>query len=274
MSTPYLSHLSKRWHYLHKSVKYNDSGQVLDVWRTKDAPDRAPVLIWIPGGAWISGSRFTMQGHALLSQLVDQGWICLSIDYRTAPLHRWPDPINDVRSALSWARAHVVELGGNPDFIVVAGASAGGHLALLTGLTDQVSATVSLYGSYDWQSQRTWWRKVFMEYVQDVVVGKRLSHSPNLFEAASPMAQIHADAPPMMIVHGARDRIISVKEARRFYDKMFQTSRSRVHYLEVPAGHAFDLMDSVHAPKAVWEICQFLEDTYLTSSNNSIIQQA
>ena len=111
--------------------------QLLDVWRPKELPQQpAPVLIFVPGGAWVHGSRM-LQGYALMSHLAEQGWVCLSIDYRVAPNHRWPQHITDVKTAIAWARANVDKFGGDRNFVAVAGCSAGGHLAALAGLTPE-----------------------------------------------------------------------------------------------------------------------------------------
>ena len=108
---------------------------LLDVWRRKDLPSEpAPVLLFVPGGAWVHGSRL-LQGYALMSHLAEMGWVCLSIDYRVAPHHRWPAHITDVKTAIAWARANVDKFGGDRNFVAVAGTSAGGHLAALAGLT-------------------------------------------------------------------------------------------------------------------------------------------
>jgi acetyl esterase/lipase len=118
------------------SVRYgNLPSQLLDVWRAKELPvERAPVLIFVPGGAWVHGSR-VLQGYALMSHLAEMGWVCLSIDYRVAPHHRWPAHITDVKTAIAWARANVDKFGGDRNFIAIAGCSAGGHLSALAGLT-------------------------------------------------------------------------------------------------------------------------------------------
>ncbi|PRC47090.1 esterase, partial [Mycobacterium sp. ITM-2017-0098] len=88
------------------SVPYGDEpGQLLDVWRRADLAGPAPVLVFIPGGAWIFGSR-VLQGHELMAHLAELGWVCLSVQYRTSPKHRWPRQIIDVKAAIAWARAN------------------------------------------------------------------------------------------------------------------------------------------------------------------------
>ena len=62
-----------------------------------------------------------LQGYALMSHLAEMGWVCLSIDYRVAPHHRWPAHITDVKTAIAWARANVDKFGGDRNFVAVAG---------------------------------------------------------------------------------------------------------------------------------------------------------
>jgi acetyl esterase/lipase len=175
--------------YLYRpSIRYGSHpAQLLDVWRRKDLPPApAPVLIFVPGGAWVHGSR-TLQGYALLSHLAERGWICLAIDYRVAPHHRWPRHIIDVKTAIAWARANVDKFGGDRNFVAVAGCSAGGHLSALAGLTandpeyqaelpdcsdTSVDAVVGIYGRYDWEDRSTAERVRFIDFLERVVCGE------------------------------------------------------------------------------------------------------
>lgn len=256
---PYLTFRGHRDRYVQHTVTYQGS-QRLDIWRDA-AGRRLPILIFVPGGAWVSGSRATGQGHALMSRLVRHGWMCLSIDYRTAPMHRWPAQWEDVNAAVRWAREYGSQYGGDPNFVAIAGASAGGHLATLAGLTPGlVDAAVSLYGSYDWVDRSTLWRKVFMNYLERVVVGRGYSECPEVFRDASPILMANAGAAPMMIIHGDRDTLIPVREARWFYRRLSDVSFSDVGYLEIPGGvHGFDLVHPGQTVTATRAISDFLE---------------
>ena len=90
--------IRQRRHLYRRGVHYGNSpAQVLDVWRRQDLPAQpAPVLIFVPGGAWVHG-KCMGQGSALVSRLAEQGWVCLTIDYRVAPHHRWPRHLTDAR---------------------------------------------------------------------------------------------------------------------------------------------------------------------------------
>jgi acetyl esterase/lipase len=107
--------LRQRRYLYRRAVHYGKHpAQVLDVWRRKDLPAQpAPVLVFLPGGAWVHG-RCVGQGSALMSRLAQQGWVCLAVDYRAAPHYRWPRHIVDVKTAIAWARAA-------PPFLVIHG---------------------------------------------------------------------------------------------------------------------------------------------------------
>lgn len=268
--------LQHRRHLYRGAVRYGDHTEnVLDVWRRKDLPAQpAPVLIFVPGGAWVHGGRM-LQGYALLSHLAEQGWVCLSIDYRVAPQHPWPAHLTDVKTAIAWARANVDKFGGDRDFVAVAGCSAGGHLAALAGLTENdpdmqtelpegsdtsVDAVVGVYGRYDWVDRSTAERVRFLDFLERVVVRKRLDRHPEVFHRASPMHRVHGDAPPFLLVHGSADTVIPVRQARDFADRLRSVSRSAVSYLELPgAGHGFDLLDGARTGSAATAVGLFLD---------------
>jgi acetyl esterase/lipase len=262
--------------YLHRtSVRYGKHPvQLLDVWRRKDLPVRpAPVLIFVPGGAWVHGGR-QLQGYALMSQLAEMGWICLSVQYRVSPHHRWPSHITDVKSAIAWARANVDKFGGDRNFIAVAGCSAGGHLSALAGLTandpemqtelppgsdTSVDAVVGIYGRYDWEDRSTVERDRFVDFLERVVVKRRIDRHPEVFRDASPIARIHPDAPPFLVIHGSSDTVIPVAQARSFVERLRSISRSLVSYVELPgAGHGFDMTDGARTGATSTAIGLFL----------------
>jgi acetyl esterase/lipase len=266
--------------YLHRtSVRYGKHPvQLLDVWRRKDLPVRpAPVLIFVPGGAWVHGGR-TLQGYALLSQLAELGWVCLSVEYRVSPHHRWPAHITDVKTAIAWARANVDKFGGDRDFIAVAGCSAGGHLAALAGLTGNdpdmqselpsgsdttVDAVVGIYGRYDWEDRSTVERARFVDFLERVVVRRSIERHPEVFRDASPIARIHPDAPPFLVIHGSKDHVIPVAQARSFVERLRSVSRSVVSYVEFPgAGHGFDLTDGARTGPMAAAVGLFLNQIH------------
>jgi acetyl esterase/lipase len=276
---PFWRALEHRRNVYRTSVQYGDSPtQLLDVWRPAELPSEpAPVLIYLPGGAWVHGSRL-LQGYALMSHLAEQGWVCLSIDYRVAPNHRWPQHLTDVKTAIAWARANVDKFGGDRNFIAISGGSAGGHLAALAGLTPNdpelqadlpadsdtsVDAVVGIYGRYDWADRSTPEREEFVDFLERVVVRHRIDKHPEIFQAASPIARVRPDAPPFLVIHGSGDTVIPVQQARDFVQELRSVSESVVSYIELPgAGHGFDMTDGARTGSMATAIGLFLGEVY------------
>jgi acetyl esterase/lipase len=278
---PLWSARRQRRKYLYaEAVNYGDDpSQALDVWRKAELSDGpAPVLIFVPGGGWISGSR-RFQGYAMMAQLAELGWVCLSIDYRVSPRYRWPTQIVDVKAAVAWAKENADSFGGTPEFVAVAGCSAGGHLAALTALTEHdpayaadlpymsdssVDAAVCLYGCYDWEDRSTRDRSLFQGFLERFVVGQRFDQHPEVFRAASPIARIHSGAPPLLVLHGSADKAIPVVGARAFVERLRAISRAPVGYVELPgAQHGFDMTDGASTAPAVAAISLFLSEIRL-----------
>ena len=265
------------------SVRYGDHpSQLLDVWRRKDLPtEPAPVLIFVPGGAWIIGTRL-LQGYALMSHLAEKGWVCLSIDYRCSPHNRWPQHITDVKTAIAWAHANVDRFGGDRNFVAIAGCSAGGHLAALAGLTGNdpemqvdlpegsdttVDAVVGIYGRYDWEDRSTPERDRFVDFLERVVVNRKIAKHPEIFRKASPIARVHPDAPPFLIVHGSGDTVIPAAQARSFVERLRSVSHSVVSYAELPgAGHGFDMTCGTRTASMATAIGLFLNQIHRNRS--------
>ena len=105
----------------------------LDVHRSRLAPpEKAPVMVYIHGGAWIIGDK-REQGKPMMYELVARGWVCVAINYRLSPKATWPDHIVDAKRAVAWVKEHIAEYGGDPSFVAVSGGSAGGHLCRVVG---------------------------------------------------------------------------------------------------------------------------------------------
>ncbi|KAG0257368.1 hypothetical protein DFQ27_005173 [Actinomortierella ambigua] len=108
----------------------------LDIYRPNEVAmgsDR-PVLIYIHGGgSWTKGSK-RITGP-LVTEMLNQEWVVVSIDYRRSSRAGYPTQLIDCKRALRWIKAEIDVFGGNPNNLVVAGDSSGGHLAAMLALT-------------------------------------------------------------------------------------------------------------------------------------------
>jgi acetyl esterase/lipase len=257
-----------------RNLPYGPHGRrnMLDVLRRKDRPTGCPVLVNVHGGAWIIGDK-EQQARPLMHHLASDGWVCVSINYRLSPRGTFPDHIVDVKRALAWVKEHIAEYGGDPDFVVLSGGSAGGHLAALAALTagdptfqpgfegadTRVRACVPFYGVYDFTNRSGKGRREFRPYVEQLVFKRRFDEAPELFDRASPMSHVSADAPPFLVVHGTNDTLVPVEEARWFVDLLRAASKTPVAYVELPlAQHAFEVFTSARTAFVIRGVARFL----------------
>lgn len=249
----------------------------LDIWRRPDLDrgGRAPVLLQVPGGAWMTGNK-RGQAHPLMSHLTELGWVCVSINYRHSPRNTWPDHIVDVKRAIAWVKAHIADYGGDRDFVAITGGSAGGHLSSLAALTPndrrfqpgfgdadtRVQAAVPFYGVYDFTRTEALHPEM-IPTLQRYVFKQRLAEFPASYQAASPVTYVDPGAPPFFVLHGRNDSFIPVEQARGFVARLREESRQPVVYAELPfAQHAFDIFGSVRAAHAAVAVEQFLAEIY------------
>ncbi|HJP73045.1 MAG TPA: alpha/beta hydrolase [Pseudonocardiaceae bacterium] len=249
--------------------------QVLDIWRRPDLPldAGAGVLVAVHGGSWVGGNK-RLASPGLLAELAGRGWVCVSIDYRLGPRNRWPNQIVDVKKAIAWVRANIAEHGGDPSFVAISGGSAGGHLAALAALTGNdpefqpgfadadtsIQAAALLYGVYDLTARNEDGSTRLRDYLRRVLFDADFADDPATWRAASPVYRLHADAPPMFVVHGDRDEIVSVGQARQFIEAA--RPLSAFGYAELPyAHHAFDIVPSARSRATEYAIGQFLDVT-------------
>ena len=136
-----------------KTITYKVVGDVeimADVYGADESAPR-PVIAWFHGGALIMGSRTAVPKQVIeLSQR--QGFLLISFDYRLAPQAKLPEIIEDLKDGLNWIRTSGPKLfKADPSKMVVAGASAGGYLAMMSGITidPPPTAIVSYYGFAD-----------------------------------------------------------------------------------------------------------------------------
>ncbi|MEV6608341.1 alpha/beta hydrolase [Kutzneria sp. NPDC051319] len=248
-------------------VRYSGDQQ-LDVWR-KAGVTGAPVLIQVHGGSWTGGDR-RQQNLPLLAHMADNGWVCVAVDYRLGPKNRWPAQIVDVKRAIAWVRDNIERYGGDPSFIAVTGGSAGGHLAGLAALTGNdpafqpgfedadtsIQAGALLYGVYDLSAFNEDGSSGLRDHIQRVMIDDDPDSAA--FRDASPIHRLTADAPPLLVVHGDRDEIVSVDQAREFATRARELG-SPFGYAELPyAHHAFDSVAGARTVATAHAVEQFL----------------
>ncbi len=258
--------------------------RLLDLVLPSGQPTNAPILVQIHGGAWIIGHK-AQQARPLMHYMAARGFICVSINYRLSPRARWPDHLIDVKHALAWVREHIAEYGGDPNFVIVTGGSAGGHLASMIALTanepryqpgfEQVDTSVRgaipFYAPYDFLDREKKQPTIGLRLlIKLLVIGKSRRDAPELYHDASPLSHVHEHAPPFLVIHGSHDSLAPIEEARLFVERLRAVSQNPVAFAELPfAQHAFEVFHSPRALHAVHGAHRFaaaLHAAYLRSA--------
>jgi acetyl esterase/lipase len=224
-----------------------------------------PVVVWVHGGAWMLGNRHVLPGALRPGQLVDAllaaGLAVATVEYRHAREARFPAQLHDVKAAVRWLRHHAAPTGINPARIGIAGESAGGHLAALVGLTAErpdLEGDVGVRGPQQRRRRR------------GLVRGRRRGHHartgdpPHVAaalppedlvpplealldgadaatrEQVSPLAHVHAGAPPFLLLHGTADTVVPHEQSELLAAALRDVGAT-VRLESVPgAGHGWD----------------------------------
>ncbi len=249
---------------IHRNVAYGPLARHrLDVWRLPTTPSNAPVIFYLHGGAWTFGDK-REQGRPMLHEFVRRGWIVVASNYRLAPRFPWPAQIEDATRALGWIKKNIETFGGDSDRVVVAGGSAGGHLASLLALTANdptwrpeemgdvqdwtARGAISFYGVLEMTGDEALWRglgRTIRRLLERRIVQLPFAGNEELYRTLSPYERITAQSPPFFVVQGVNDTLVEVNVARGFVAKFRAVAFAPIYYVELPfTQHAFDLTAS------------------------------
>jgi acetyl esterase/lipase len=207
----------------------NNYDAKLDVYKRRDTTGPQPTLIWIHGGGWTGGNK-----EAALTSLMpwfEMGWNVVNVEYRLARVSLAPAAVEDCLCALRWVAAQAKTYDFDTSRLVVSGDSAGGHLALTTGMIPEsagldrecpgvplpkVAAIVNWYG---------------ITQVGDLLDGLDrkayavawLSSQPNRDEIAkrvSPLTYVRPGLPPVLTIHGDADPTVPYTQAVRLHEAL------------------------------------------------------
>jgi acetyl esterase/lipase len=190
---------------------------------------RAPLIVWVHGGAWRSGSKKSMP----LSKLVEEGYPIASVDYRLSTQARFPAQIHDIKAAVRFLRSHGERWQLSTKKILVAGDSAGGHLAALVGVSNgnselegdigndrnqssNVQGIMSFYGAANLTTilkQSTPHGLEVRVPALDLLLGGQPEAVPELARLASPAFHVDRRDPPLLLLHGDQDPQMPINQS-------------------------------------------------------------
>ena len=185
--------------------------------------EKRPVIIYFHGGSWSEGKPDW--DFNACRYYADQGWVAATVEYRIADRHgSLPmESVMDAKSAVRWIRENAEAFNIDTEKVVVAGNSAGGHLAMMTAMDEALNeagedtsvsavpnAVMVNSGVFDLTDEGSWIRRGLRERGLD----------EGLVTTISPVYIVRKDMPPMLIIHGTEDRNVPFETATAFVKKM------------------------------------------------------
>ena len=234
-----------------------------------------PTIIFIHGGGWKEGHRSAYNRQIV--RAAKRGYVAVTISHRLTavtnehgkPLYPWPAAIHDCKAAVRFLRHVSEKYKIDPDKIGITGASSGGHLALLIGVSDP---THNLEGDVKLPSNDQFVREISSR-VQAVVnisgptemvscyeapivtpyLTSFLEGSPNDnregYRKSGPIHYVSKDDPPIMTIHGELDEVVPVAQAHMLDQKLKEVGMNHVLKIYKGEGHIF----KAPAAKESWD---------------------
>ncbi|HEV7282217.1 MAG TPA: alpha/beta hydrolase fold domain-containing protein [Pirellulaceae bacterium] len=259
----------------------------------REEGEKLPLVVWIHGGAWQSGSKEGCPAR----YLTGEGFAVASVNYRLSGHAPFPAQIHDCKTAIRFLRANADKYGLDPDRIGVWGSSAGGHLVSLLGTSGDVEdleGHAELEGPDLYRDQSSRVQAVCNYYGPTELLkmgeqsgpSSRIDHdSPNspesrlvggpvqaradLARLASPMTHVTNDDPPFLTVHGDSDPVVPVQQGTTFHDALQKAGvESELHVVK-GGGHG-----GFRDPALPGKVTEFFRRTLKSEAPRSTDQEA
>ncbi len=184
--------------------------------------ERFPAMVFFFGGGWNGGSVSQFEEHA--KYFASRGIVCFLAEYRVKNTHNTSpvESLKDAKSAVRFIRKHSKEFSVDPDKIIGAGGSAGGHLVAATAIIeayDEASDDLSI-------SCKPNALVLFNPVIDNGPGGYGYERIGENYKSFSPLHNIMEGVPPTLFMVGTNDQLIPVETAK-YYQKVMETVGSR-----------------------------------------------
>lgn len=245
----------------------------LDVYSPQSGTDH-PVFIYIHGGSWQMYDKLTFAPVA--KTLLPEEMVVVIPDYTLHPDADFEQMTNEVAAAVSWTLENITYYNGDPKRIIVAGHSAGAHLATLALMDtrflnafghdqSEVYGLVGMSGVYDIQAQDAYHQTIGV----DSAAMTTIMQGRDNFAKASPINYHPADLPPTLLIHGDQDTTVPVDITVNFHSQLMAAGHQSELKLYEGVDHTSYLFDAVMKKRSrtITDLSQFVHQ-YLPMRNH------
>lgn len=211
-----------------KDILYTDPArlpQTFDLYKSINHREPSPALIFVHGGSWKHGSKqLNKRWKTVFEEIVKEGYIAISIDYTlySEKDYSYNDPVRDVKTAINFVYKNANTLGIDRSQIGLAGASAGGHLALLTGLKAEIQPKLNYIIAWYPISDLTTMNQTPSSRSTEIVerfMNSTAGQMADEYNRMSPIQYVKHAKIPIFIVHGTGDTLVPFSQSEEFARK-------------------------------------------------------
>jgi len=215
-----------------------------------------PGMVFFFGGGWKGGDRYHFINHA--QYFSRRGLVCFLVDYRTENKHQTTpfESLKDAKSAMRFIKKNAQQFNVDPQKLIAAGGSAGGHLAAATALIDgynDLNDDLSVSPVPDALV-------LFNPVIDNGPGGYGYERVSDAYHTFSPLHNLKKGAPPTIFFLGTNDRLIPV-ETGKYYQKVMERigSRCDLHLYEGQGHGFFNYPNTENYQQTVDQADQFLQ---------------
>lgn len=264
-------------------LKVDIYGPRNNLWEGLGEKKATPTLIFFHGGGWMAGSKDSVALQ--LTPYLEKGWSAVAVQYRLSGKALAPAAVEDARCSVWWVKRNAEKYGFDPDRIVLTGRSAGGHLALIAGMSParadfdrRCPERIETEGSIRFEARLPEldvaaivnWAGVTdvadlvdgpnaKTYAVRWLGGRRSKARQTLAKRVSPVSYIREGLPPILTIHGDQDEIVPYDQAARLHEKLARADVPNVLHTVVGGDH-FGNFSVEDVNEAFGEIEAFLSE--------------
>ena len=277
-------------------VESTDREILCDLWRPADGNVSGLAFIFFHGSGWAAGDK-DFGTRPFFNHLVSQGHTVMDVAYRLCPEVQLNEMVGDAKRAVAWMKENAEKYGVDPSKVVLAGGSAGAHVAMLGAYTPNYSVftpeelknvdlsvcgMVSYYAPVDLEAGYIPWREVNsnadlpsppigtkMEGTEafkyagrmDMLLGGSPVEVPDMYKMAAPITHVNSETPPTLFLQGTTDVLVPVEPTKALYMKLVEAGVPAVMVIFPTTEHMFDFMFPQFSPpaqSALYDVDRFL----------------
>ena len=208
----------------------------LDLFLPEEGRGLFPAVVYIHGGGWYRGNRNAFRRQA--AHMATKGFAGACIEYRLSGEAKYPAAVQDSKAAVGWMHANAAKYRIDPQRIGAAGASAGGHLVALLGVTGEVKVVAAFNPLVDLVSvgkrAPSSARTVYAEFL-----GATYAQKPELWAEASPLTHVDKNSAVFLFLHGTADTTVPYQQSLDMLNKLKAAGVEAELFTAEGAGHGF-----------------------------------